>query len=102
MDQTRRREIEKASLAGIWGNLFIALIAVICGILFRSLALVGAGIDAATDIISSVITLFTARIAAKPPDRDHPYGHSRAETIATKLLSFVIFFAGAQLALKSF
>ncbi|MBI9102391.1 MAG: cation transporter [Spirochaetales bacterium] len=101
MKKSRQREIEKASLAGIGGNLFLAVISIFSGLVFNSLALVGAGIDAATDIVSSIITLFTARIAAKPPDRDHPYGHSRAETIATKLLSFIIFFAGAQLALKS-
>lgn len=45
------------------------------------------------------ISVVTARFTAKPPDIDHPYGHSRVEAIATKLVSFIIFFAGAQLAL---
>ncbi len=101
MEDIRTRDIKKASVVGILGNLFLAGISITIGLLANSLALVGSGIDAVTDIVSSVITLFTARIAAKPPDRDHPYGHSRAETIATKLLSFFIFFAGAQLALQS-
>jgi cation diffusion facilitator family transporter len=61
----------------------------------------GDGIDSTTDIVASGITLFAARIIAKPPDREHPYGHFRAETIATKVLSFIIFFAGAQLALST-
>jgi len=61
----------------------------------------GDGIDSSTDIVTSLISFFTANIIAKPPDRTHPYGHSRAETIATKVLSFVIFFAGAQLAYTS-
>ena len=38
---------------------------------------------------------------SKPPDREHPYGHQRAETIATVLLAFIIFFAGAQLLINT-
>lgn len=67
------------------------------GVLGNSLALVGAGIDAVTDVVTSLVTLLTGRIIDRPPDEDHPYGHGRAETIATKLLSFIIFFAGTQL-----
>lgn len=63
----------------------------------NSLALIGAGIDAVTDVVTSTVTLLTGRIIERPPDENHPYGHGRAETIATKLLSFIIFFAGAQL-----
>ena len=41
--------------------------------------------------------LFASKVMSKPPDREHPYGHHRAETIATTILGFIIFFAGAQL-----
>lgn len=97
----RTKAIEKASIVGVFGNAALAVLKIVLGVFSGSLALIGAGIDTATDIITSLITLFAARLAAKPPDRDHPYGHGRAETIATKLLSFIIFFAGAQLALTT-
>jgi len=97
----RTKAIEKASLVGVFGNAALAVLKIVLGVFSGSLALIGAGIDTATDIITSLITLFAARLAAKPPDREHPYGHGRAETIATKLLSFIIFFAGAQLALTT-
>jgi cation diffusion facilitator family transporter len=42
-----------------------------------------------------------ARIISRPADEDHPWGHGRAETVATTLLSCVLFFAGAQLILSS-
>ena len=61
------------------------------------MAVIADGIDSTTDIFTSMITLITARIINEPPDREHPWGHTRAETIATKGLSFIIFFAGAQL-----
>jgi cation diffusion facilitator family transporter len=97
----RRKKIKKASYAGIFGNGLLAVVSIFFGTIGRSAALVGAGIDTATDIISSVITLFAADIADKPPDKEHPYGHGRVEAIAAKILSFIIIFAGAQLLFSS-
>ena len=101
MDRERAARIEFISWVAIVGNLLLALLKIIAGIRAGSLAVLGDGIDSTTDIVASGITLFAARIIVKPPDREHPYGHFRAETIATKTLSFIIFFAGAQLALST-
>ena len=56
------------------------------------------GIDSVSDIASSLVVLLAARIISKPPNVKFPYGYKKADTVATKVLSFVIFFAGAQLA----
>jgi len=101
MDQNRIRKIRIASWVGIIGNGILAALKVSVGLLSGSMAVVADGIDSASDIVTSLVTLFTADIIAAPPDREHPWGHSRAETIATKLLSFIIFFAGAQLAVST-
>ena len=101
MDKSRTRQIRLASYIGISGNLLLAVLKIAAGLLAGSLAVLGDGIDTSTDIATSIITLVAARIIAKPPDPEHPYGHTRAETVATKLLSFVIFFAGAQLILST-
>ena len=90
--------IIRASLVGIVVNAVLAILQISIGMAGGSDAVVGAGLDSATDIATSLIILLTARITTKPPDLRHPYGHGRAETIATKALSFIIFFAGAQLA----
>ena len=71
------------------------------GFIASSYAVIGDGIDTSTDIITYIIILFTARIIAKPPDKKFPYGYKKAETSATKILAFVIFFAGAQLLISS-
>ncbi len=97
----RTQVIQKASWVGIIGNAFLSAIKITAGILSGSFALLGDGIDSATDIVTSVVTLFTSKIVDRPPDEGHPYGHGRAETVATKALSFIIFFAGAQLALTT-
>ncbi|MFW5737572.1 MAG: cation diffusion facilitator family transporter [Spirochaetota bacterium] len=97
----RAATIVSASWIGIVGNGVLAVAKLIVGFLARSAAVVGDGVDSALDVLTSTITLVAARITAKPPDVNHPYGHTRAETIATKSLSFVIFFAGAQLAIST-
>ena len=101
MDRERADRIALISWVAIAGNLVLALLKIVAGLSAGSLAVLGDGIDSTTDVVASGITLFAARIIAKPPDREHPYGHFRAETIATKTLSFIIFFVGAQLALST-
>lgn len=96
--EERIRLIRRASLIGLIGNAALAAAKIAAGIVSGSLAVLGDAIDTSTDVLVSIVTLAATRIISKPPDREHPYGHGRAETIATKVLSFVILFAGIQLA----
>ncbi len=97
----RIKAIKKASWIGITGNALLASFKIAAGFISGSLAVIADGIDSASDILGSVITLFTARIISKPPSKKFPYGYGKADAIATKGLSFVIFFAGAQLLIVS-
>jgi len=98
---SRNQQIIKASWIGIGGNAFLSAVKIIIGLLAGSLAVVGDGIDSAGDIIASVITLLTARLMTKPPTIKFPYGMEKADAIASKVLSFIMFFAGAQLAIAT-
>jgi cation diffusion facilitator family transporter len=98
---TRIKEIKKASIIAITGNALLAGIKIVIGLLAGSLAVVADGIDSLEDIITSTITLVTANILPRPPNKKYPYGYGKAETIATRLLSLVIFAAGIQLAIIS-
>lgn len=102
MSKSREKIIIKASWIAILGNAFLSVIKIIAGFLSGSLALIADGIDSAGDILGSLITLFAARIIAKPPNLRHPYGYDKADTIASKIVAFLILFAGAQLAISSF
>ncbi len=101
MDQERNKQIRFASWVGIISNILLASLKIIIGFLAGSLAVIGDGIDSATDVLTFFITLIAARIMNKPPNCKYPYGYNRAEAVATKALSFVIFFAGAQLFFSS-
>lgn len=66
-----------------------------------SLAVLGDGIDSATDVVISIVMIFTARIMSLPPSKQYVYGYEKAEGIATKVLSMVIFYAGIQMLVSS-
>ena len=97
----RSKQIERASWLGIIGNGLLSVLKISAGIAAGSFAVVSDGIDSANDIVTSLVTLISARVAARRPTARFPYGYTRADTIATKLLSFVIFFAGAELIISA-
>ncbi|MBN2519125.1 MAG: cation transporter [Bacteroidales bacterium] len=93
--------IIRASWLAVIGNTFLSVLKIVAGLISGSLAVLADGIDSASDIVTSLITLFTARIMRKPPSPEYPYGYLKADTVATKALAFVILFAGAQLAIST-
>jgi cation diffusion facilitator family transporter len=94
----REKKIMRVSWWAITGNAILALLKLVIGFASGSYAVIADGIDSVTDIGSSLIVLLAARVISRPPNVKYPYGYRKADTIATKVLSFVIFFAGAQLA----
>lgn len=97
MEKYRINKIKITSWISIIGNAFLAILKIVIGFFSNSLAVIGDGIDSSSDIIISIMTLFTAIIISKPPDKGHPYGHFRAETIATTILAFIMFIVGFEL-----
>ena len=101
-EQKRLRRIAVVSWISIVANALLATAKILIGLTAGSWAVVGDGIDSFGDILSSILTLITSLIIARPPDRRFPWGRQKADTVSTKLLSFVIFFFGAQLSYSSF
>jgi cation diffusion facilitator family transporter len=97
----RNTTIIRASWWAIAGNTFLAALKLSIGFVSDSYAVLADGIDSATDTGSFVVVLVAARYMAKPPNIRFPYGYNKADTIATRILSLIIFFAGAQLAYSS-
>lgn len=97
----RQKQISRAAAISVGVNLLLSGLKIGTGIYAGSMAVVADGIDSFTDVLASLITLFTARIISKPPNKRHPYGYDKADTVASKLIAFVIFFAGAQLSIAT-
>ena len=95
---SRETNIIRASWWAVIINALLAVMKLTVGFISGSYAVIADGIDSATDIITSLVVLLAARIINKPPDIRFAYGYQKADTVAAKVLSFVVFFAGAQLA----
>lgn len=72
-------------------NLFVLIIKIFAGIMTRSLSILGDAAHSAVDSLNNVIGLFVLKFATEPPDREHPYGHGKFETLAA--FAIVIFLA---------
>ncbi len=91
------QKIRNASIFSTILNGLLALGKITIGFISGSLAVLSDGFDSAGDVLSSIIMIFTSRLMKKPPNIKFPYGYDKAESIASKSISFFIFFAGAQL-----
>lgn len=91
-----------AGMIGIISNLFLCVSKVIIGIIVHSIAIIADGVNNLADAASSIITLVGFKMAAKPEDKEHPYGHARIEYVSGLLISVIIIFIGFQLLKSSF
>ncbi|RLF79147.1 cation transporter [Thermococci archaeon] len=82
-------------IVSIFGNIVLAIVKITVGALYSSLALISDGVHSLSDVITSVFGYFGVKIASKPADQTHPFGHSRFE-------SFFAFFIGMALFLVAY
>lgn len=98
---SREKVLVRTSWISTIGNAILSIAKIVIGLVSGSLAVLGDGIDSATDVFISIVMIFTARIMNRPPTRKYVFGYEKAESIATKILSLVIFYAGAQMLISS-
>ena len=90
----REAKIIRAGIAGILANLMLSAFKFTVGILSNSIAIVLDGVNNASDMLSSLITVIGAKMAQRPADREHPLGHGRMEYLSALIVASVILFAG--------
>lgn len=102
MSEERFKKAEFAAWVGIIGNLVLAVVKGGIGYVANSKALIADAVHSASDVIGSLAVLIGLRAAQKPPDKDHPYGHGKAESIAAIIVSIILFIVGLEVGYKSF
>jgi cation diffusion facilitator family transporter len=85
----------------IAGNTSLALIKGLAGVFGNSFALIADAIESMTDIFASFLVLFGLKYANRPADKNHPYGHGRAEPLITFLVVGFLFTSATIIAYKS-
>lgn len=91
----------KTTLFSIIGNTILAVIKGLGGIFGNSYALLADAIESTTDIFASFLVLFGIKYASKPADKNHPYGHGRAEPLITFLVVAFLITSATIIAYKS-
>ncbi|MGB2600050.1 MAG: cation diffusion facilitator family transporter, partial [Candidatus Omnitrophota bacterium] len=88
---------EKGAWVGILSNIALFILKFLAGIFGRSQAMIADAFHTASDALTSIAVLIGLKIARKPADLEHPYGHGRAESIAAKIVALVLIFVGLKL-----
>jgi len=92
--ETREQYGRLGSVVGIVVNLLLFAAKFLAGTLFGSIAVTGDAFNNLSDAASSVISLVSIRLAGKPADKGHPFGHARMEYVASGIVSILILVIG--------
>ena len=93
---------KKVSFVTIAGNIVLAVMKLLAGIIAHSSAMISDAVHSASDVFSTFVVLIGIKLASKEPDKEHPYGHERLECVAASVLSVVLFITGLGIGLDAF
>lgn len=93
MSSEKTARIQRALTIALVGNISSVIIKMVFGLLANSIAMLADAVHSIFDSVSSVIGIYGNKISAKPPDIEHPYGHSKFEQIATLGITVMILVA---------
>lgn len=91
---SREKTIIKTSIIGVVVNVFLAVFKTAIGFLTNSIAIVLDAVNNISDAGSSLITIVGTRLAGKEPDKKHPFGYGRIESLSAMIISVIVLYAG--------
>ncbi|MBQ7733609.1 MAG: cation transporter [Synergistaceae bacterium] len=92
--ENREQQIIRVSFTGIITNVVLAGFKFVIGFLANSVAIMIDAVNNASDVLSSVITVIGTKLAGKPANKSHPYGHGRLEYITAEVIAAIVLYAG--------
>ena len=95
-------KVTKTMLISAFTNIFLSLLKVIVGFLGKSGALIADGIHSFSDLITDGVAIIGAKLASKPADENHPYGHGKVEYLTSMIISLMIMILGITIIFDSF
>ena len=102
-EQTQKRSDKgkKAGAVGIFVNILLAIAKLIVGLISGSVSIIADALNNLMDGASSIVTLVGFKLAEKPADEEHPFGHARSEYLAGLVVAMMIFVVGYELVISS-
>ena len=98
---TKYKDIKKAGLLGIVGNIFLLIIKGTIGFLTNSQSMIADSVNSASDILASLMTFIGNKISSEPKDKDHNFGHGKAEYLFSLFISITMIVVSIKLFLDS-
>jgi len=92
------RDIRRVTLWGAVVNVLLSIVKIVGGKLSGSIALVADGVHSLSDLLTDLVVILGVSLARRPPDRSHPYGHGRFETLASIVVALSLVGVGIYLA----
>ena len=93
--RTRERKIFQVTIIGSITNLLLLVFKFAAGVIGQSAAMIADAVHSLSDFITDIIVIIFVKIANKPQDKDHDFGHGKYETLATAIIGLILFFVGA-------
>ena len=97
----RERIIVRTSIIGIAANIFLSIFKAAVGFFTNSIAIIMDSVNNLSDALSSVITIVGTKLAGRPADKKHPFGHGRAEYLTALVIAVIILYAGFTACIES-
>src|SRR5205809_4035495 len=91
----------RVALLGLVINVVLASVKIVAGVVGHAYVLIADGMESALDVAGSVVIWGGLTVAARPPDRTHPYGHGKAEPIAALVVAVCVLAAAIGLSIES-
>jgi cation diffusion facilitator family transporter len=99
--QRRAEASARLVLRGIGLNVVLAIVKIAGGIFGHTYALIADGAESTLDVLSSTLVYAGFRVAGRPPDANHPYGHGKAEPLAALAVAVFVFLMAAWVAIEA-
>lgn len=93
-ETSRERTIVRTSIIGIIANVFLAAFKAVIGLMTNSIAIALDAVNNISDAGSSLITIVGTKLAARKPDKKHPFGYGRIEYLSAMIISVIVLYAG--------
>ena len=95
-EKTRNSYVYLGSIVGIICNLILSAVKITVGLISGSVSVLADGFNNLSDMASSVITMIGIKLANRPADKEHPFGHGRMEYLSALIVAFMVMLVGVQ------
>jgi cation diffusion facilitator family transporter len=95
------RSAQRTALASVLAAAALVAIKLVVGLVSHSLGVLAEAIHSATDLAAALLTFFAVRVAVRPADREHPYGHGKAEHLSALGEGGILIVASLAIAVES-